>query len=215
MAKSLWSILVCSIVLLAGVGVSSAQGKPLRIVAFGDSLTAGYGLSAQDAFPAMLERELRASGMAVEVLNFGISGDTSMGGRSRLDPVLAAKPDGVILELGANDGLRGLDPALMEANLEAIITELQKHDIPILLTGMRAILGMGKRYGDEFAKVFSRLAQKYNLPLYPFFLEGVAGNPALNLPDMLHPNPGGVRIIVQGILPTAKTFAANLVKKNK
>lgn len=188
--------------------MSFAQEKPIRIVAFGDSLTAGFGLTARDAFPAVLERELKAAGMAVEVQNFGISGDTTAGGLSRLASVIAAKPEGVILELGANDGLRGFEPVLVEANLDAIITGLKKHNIPVLLTGMRALMGMGKRYSDEFAQVFTRLAKKHNLPFYPFFLEGVAGNPALNLPDMLHPNPEGIRIIVRGILPTAKTFVA-------
>jgi len=212
-AKWLWSLAACIALAMAGAGVSNAQGKILRLAVLGDSLTAGFGLNAKDAFPAVLEREMRAKGMDVEVLNFGVSGDTTAGGLSRLGPVIAARPGGVILELGANDGLRGLDPALVEANLEAIITALGKNNIPVLLTGMRALLGMGKGYSDEFAQVFNRLARKHTLPFYPFFLEGVAGDRTLNQPDGLHPTPEGVRVIVRNILPTAMDFAAGLAKR--
>jgi len=198
--------------LLPGGGVVDAQdkGAPRRIVALGDSLTAGFGLSGADAFPAVLQRELRAAGRNVEVVNFGISGDTTAGGVARVGAAIAARPSGVILELGANDALRGLDPALAEANLDNVITQLKRENIPVLLTGMRALTGMGRRYGEEFAAIYPRLAQKHGLMLYPFFLEGVAGDPALNLADGLHPNPQGVRELVRRILPTVERFLDSL-----
>lgn len=190
--------------------METARAKTLTIVAFGDSLTAGWGVGPTQAFPAVLERELKARGLDVKVVNFGISGDTTAGGVSRVRSALAAGPDGVILELGANDGLRGFDPALVEANLDRVIGEFKAAGVPVLLTGMKAIMGMGKRYGDEFSAVYPRLAQKHGLKLYPFFLEGVAGDPALNLPDGLHPNPKGIEEIVRRILPDVEAFVRSL-----
>ena len=129
---------------------------------------------------------------------------------SRVRSALAAKPDGVILELGANDGLRGFDPALVEANLDRIISEFKAAGVPVLLTGMRALMGMGKRYGEEFYAIFPRVAEKHEVKLYPFFLEGVAADPALNQPDGLHPNPKGVEEIVRRILPDVEAFVRSL-----
>jgi acyl-CoA thioesterase-1 len=186
---------------------------PLRIVALGDSLTAGYGLRPGEAFPAALQQELATRGHSVEMINFGISGDTTAGGVSRVSAVIRAKPDGVILELGANDALRGFEPALAEANLDRIIGMLRAEGIPVMLTGMRAVMGMGKRYGEEFAAIYPRLAAKHGLRLYPFFLEGVAGDPSLNLPDGLHPTAQGIREIVRRILPDVEAFLKEIPAK--
>lgn len=189
-----------------------ASARAVRLAALGDSLTAGFGLRASESFTAELARELAAKGHEVEVLNFGISGDTTAGGVSRVGGVIAARPDGVILELGANDALRGIDPSLAEANLELMLGELSRAKIPVLLTGMRAIMGMGKRYGEEFAAIYPRLAAKFGLKLYPFFLEGVAGIPELNQPDGLHPNYTGVREIVRRMLPDVEEFLKGIRK---
>jgi acyl-CoA thioesterase-1 len=192
---------------LAGGALDSpAQARTLRIAALGDSLTAGFGLKSEDGFTSVLAKELRAKGHDLEILNFGVSGDTTAGGVSRVGAVIAARPDGVILELGANDALRGFEPSLAEANLDRIIAALRQAGIPVMLTGMRAMLGMGRDYGQEFAAIYPRLAAKYGLLLYPFFLEGVAGDPALNQYDGLHPNPQGVRELVRRILPDVETF---------
>ncbi|MBI4804223.1 MAG: arylesterase [Desulfovibrio sp.] len=189
---------------------NAAHAGTVRIAAFGDSLTAGWGLKPDESFAAVLQRELRARGYDVEVINFGISGDTTAGGVARMRAVMAVKPDGVILELGANDGLRGFDPALVEANLDQILTMFGQARIPVLLAGMRTLSGMGKRYGEEFAQVYPRLAQKHGVRLYPFFLEGVAGDPALNLPDGLHPTGRGIEEIVKRILPDVEAFMKQL-----
>jgi len=192
---------------------NTAQARTIRIAAFGDSLTAGWGLKPDESFTAVLQRELRSRGYDVEVVNFGISGDTTAGGVARMRAVTAAKPDGVILELGANDGLRGFDPALVEANLDQILSVFRDSRIPVLLAGMRALSGMGRRYGEEFALVYPRLAQKHGVRLYPFFLEGVAGDPALNLPDGLHPTQQGIQEIVRRILPDVEAFMKQLPAK--
>ncbi|MFP5222395.1 MAG: arylesterase [Acidobacteriota bacterium] len=193
---------------------SHAALGPVRIAVLGDSLTAGYGLRPDESFPAALQRELAARGHSVEMINFGISGDTTAGGVARVSAVVKARPDGVILELGANDALRGFDPALAEANLDRIITTLRGQGIPVMLTGMRAVMGMGKRYGDEFGAIYPRLAAKHGLRLYPFFLEGVAGDPSLNLPDGMHPTAQGIREIVRRIMPEVEAFLKDIpVKK--
>ncbi|MEZ5931188.1 MAG: arylesterase [Alphaproteobacteria bacterium] len=172
-----------------------------RISVLGDSLTAAYGLPIDQGFPAQLERALRAQGYDCELLNAGVSGDTTAGGLARLDWMLADRPSHVILELGANDGLRGLPTEQMEANLDAIITRLRAEDLPVLLTGMLPPPNLGQDYGDAFSKVYQDLAQKHDIPLYPFFLDGVAADPSLNQPDQLHPNADGVAAIVERILP--------------
>jgi acyl-CoA thioesterase I len=200
--------LLALLAIISGVSmdVHAAGGRPLRIAALGDSLTAGWGLKPDEAFPAALQRELAARGQAVEMLNFGVSGDTTAGGVTRVGAVVAARPDGVILELGANDALRGFDPALAEANLDRIIVTLKEAGIPVLLTGMKAIMGMGRRYGEEFYAIYPRLAARHGVRLYPFFLEGVAGDPALNLPDGLHPNAQGIREIARRMAPDVEAF---------
>jgi acyl-CoA thioesterase-1 len=177
------------------------------VLAFGDSLTAGYQLRPAESFPAQLEAALRKSGASVKVHNAGVSGDTTKGGRARLNWVLASlkeKPDLVILELGANDMLRGLPVAQARANLDAILTELKRRDIPVLIAGMRAAPNLGAPYRSAFDAMYPALARKYDAPLYPFFMEGVAANPGMQLKDKLHPSARGVTRIVQGILPQVK-----------
>lgn len=182
-----------------------AQSAPApRILALGDSLTAGFGLAPEEAFPSRLERALRAEGREVSLINAGVSGDTSAGGKARLDWALAAKPTLAILELGANDGLRGLDPKLTHANLDFILKRFKAGGIPVLLTGMLAPPNYGKEFEAEFKAVFTRLAAEHDVVFYPFFLDGVAGDPRLCLPDGLHPNAKGVEMIVERILPSVR-----------
>ena len=168
----------------------------------GDSLTAGYGLAEIDSFPAQMERSLSALNRDVRIINSGVSGDTSAGGRARLAWSLAENPDAVILELGANDGLRGLNPKKTEANLRAMIREIAKRKIPILLTGMRAPPNLGPEYELEFNGLYRRLVRDHDILFYPFFLEGVAAIPELNQADGIHPNAKGVAEIVNRIRPT-------------
>ncbi|MCW5730142.1 MAG: arylesterase [Alphaproteobacteria bacterium] len=186
---------------------AGAETAPL-IVALGDSLTAGYGLPPEQAFPALLEARLKAIGVPARVQNAGVSGDTSAGGRARLAWALAERPALVIVELGANDALRGIEPAQTEANLDAILTELRRRDIKVLLAGMRAPPNMGRDFAGEYDALFPRLAAKHGVPLYPFFLDGVAGQPALNQPDGIHPNLKGVEVIVERIAPHVKRALA-------
>ena len=173
-----------------------------RIAVLGDSLTAAYGLDVADGFPARLEQALRARGYDCAVLDAGVSGDTSAGGLARLDWMLADRPSHVIVELGGNDGLRALPPEEMERNLDQIIGRLKSAGIPVLLTGMLAPPNLGRDYGDAFAGVFPELAAKHGVPLYPFFLDGVAGDALLNQGDGIHPTEEGIAIIVERILPT-------------
>jgi acyl-CoA thioesterase-1 len=184
----------------------AGSAAELRVLALGDSLTAGYGLAAADAFPSQLERALRAAGVPARLINAGVSGDTSAGGLARLDWALAEKPDAVVLCLGANDALRGLDPAQMEANLDKILTRLRQHNLPVLLAGMLAPPNLGADYGRQYNAVFARLAEKHGAVFYPFFLDGVAAAPGLNQPDGMHPNADGVAVIVERILPQVKVL---------
>jgi acyl-CoA thioesterase-1 len=191
-----------------------APARSLKLVALGDSLTAGYNLPGSAAFPPVLEQALREKGVAVEIVNAGVSGDTVQGGLERLDWSVPDGTDGVILELGANDALRGLDPAVTRKGLEAIITRLKERGIPVLLAGMYAPRNLGADYAARFDAIFPELAKNHGLMLYPFFLEGVAGERALNLPDQLHPTAEGVRVIVRNILPTVERFLASLPAKS-
>lgn len=187
-----------------------AQTKPLKLVAFGDSLSAGYNLPGSAAFPTVLAKLLRDKGISVEIANAGVSGDTSQGGLERLDWSVPDGTDGVILELGANDALRGVDPALTERSLDAIVTGLKARGIPVLLAGMYAPRSNGPDYVARFDAIYPKLAEKHGLILYPFFLDGIAGDRVLNQPDMLHPTAEGVRVIAQRILPTVERFLASL-----
>ncbi len=190
------------VVALLGAGVAAAE--PIRILALGDSLTAGYGLERRDSFPVQLERALIGAGIDAVVSNAGVSGDTSAGGRARLDWVLAEKPHMAIVELGANDGLRGLDPQTTFANLDSIVARLRAAGVAVLLTGMRAPPNLGREYGRAFAALYPRLAAKHGVVLYPFFLDGVAADPALNQDDAIHPNAEGVAVIVKRMVPYVK-----------
>lgn len=178
-----------------------AAAEPVRLLALGDSLTAGYGLAPQEGFVSRLEAALRERGHDVEVLDGGVSGDTSAGGLSRLDWALADDPDLVLVELGANDGLRGIDPASTRGNLDAILSRLKERGIPVLLAGMYAPPNLGPDFGRSFNAIYPELAEKHDVPLYPFFLDGVAAVPALNQPDGIHPNAEGVGVVVERILP--------------
>lgn len=185
---------------------ASAQQANTTIAVLGDSLTAGYGLPESDAFPAQLEAALKDRGHEVRVINAGVSGDTSAGGRARLDWTLADKPQIVIVELGANDTLRGLDPDQTEANLDDILARTLASGARVLLAGMRAPPNFGRDYQQRFDAIYQRLAEKHGVPLYPFFLEGVAMDPRLNQADGIHPTAAGVAIIVKGILPAVEAL---------
>lgn len=199
---------------LAAPGFSAPlAARPLHLVALGDSLTAGYLLPADAAFPAQLQKALQAKGFDVEIDNAGVSGDTTSGALARLDWAVGDGCDGVIVEIGANDMLRGLDPAITRRNIEAILAGLRQKKIPFLLAGMRAAPNLGPEYAAKFDSIYPELAKKYDAPFYPFFLEGVAGHPALQLPDGLHPTRQGVATIVAGILPVAVAWLDGLQKK--
>lgn len=178
-----------------------AAGKPLRLLVLGDSLTAGYGLAQADGFQARLAAALKAAGRDVTLLDGAVSGDTSAGGRARLDWALGDGAEAAIVELGGNDVLRALDPKSTEANLTAILDALQAKDIKVLLTGMRAPPNLGPDYAREFDALFARLAARPGILFDPFFLEGVAGIPALNQADGIHPNPEGVRRVIARLMP--------------
>jgi acyl-CoA thioesterase I len=193
--------------LLASTGGGSAQTKAIRIAAFGDSLSAGYGLPQRAAFFSVLERELKAKNLNVVVENAAVSGDTAT---DRLDWSIQDGTDLVIVELGANDALRGIDPKVTEAALDQILTRLKERKMAVVLTGMLAPPNNGPDYGRAFNGIFARLAEKHGVPLYPFFLEGVAGNPKLNLPDGIHPTAEGIEVIVKGILPTIEAAVRRL-----
>ena len=181
-----------------------SAAETLRILALGDSLTAGYGLPRPESFPVQLEQALRADGVDAAVINGGVSGDTTAGGLARLGWALAEPVDAAIVELGANDGLRGLDPAVTEANLDAILAKLAQKGIPVLLAGMKAPPNLCADYGARFDTVYPRLAEKHGVALYPFFLDGVAAVPHLNQDDGIHPTGDGVAVIVAAMLPFVK-----------
>lgn len=193
-------VAVC-IALLAGFSTGAAA-EPVRLLVLGDSLAAGYGLPEGDGFTAQLEAALQEAGRDVVVLNGGVSGDTTAGGWARLEWALADGADAVIVELGANDMLRGLDPGSSRSNLAAILSTLQEREIPTLVAGMRAPQNLGTTYVEAFEGMYPELSAEYGAMLYPFFLEGVAGEPSLNQEDGIHPNRTGVRHIVEDILPS-------------
>lgn len=185
-------------------GVARAADRPVRIVALGDSLTAGFNLPGSAAFPVRLGKALKAKGLAVDMVNAGVSGDTASGGLARVDWSVPEGTDAVILELGANDMLRGIDPAVTRRALEEIVRRLTERHIPVLLAGMLAAPNLGPDYAKAFDAIFPDLAAKYDLLLYPFFLDGVVADPKLNQQDGLHPTAAGVDKIVAGILPKAE-----------
>jgi acyl-CoA thioesterase-1 len=190
--------------------IAPVWAEPFKIVGFGDSLMAGYGLNPGESFPEKLEKALRNNGHDVVITNAGVSGDTTSGGLSRLD---WSVPDGtqlVILELGANDMLRGLDPAVTRRAVEEIVARLKARNIPVMLAGMYASRNLGPDYAQKFEGLYREIADRHGLVLYPFFLDGVAGDRSLNLPDGLHPTQKGVEIIVERILPSVETFLTRL-----
>lgn len=201
------------IVTLAAFTIAPAatvRAEPLQIVGFGDSLMAGFGLGPGEGFTDRLQAALQASGHDVAVANAGVSGDTTSGGLARLD---WSVPDGtrlVILELGANDMLRGVEPALVEQNLDAMLSRLKTRGIPVVLAGMVAAPNLGHAYGEQFGVIYPTLAQKYGATLYPFFLDGVAGDKSMQLEDGMHPNAAGVERMVERFLPTMEKALAEL-----
>jgi acyl-CoA thioesterase-1 len=190
-----------------------AVDRPVRIVVLGDSLSAGFGLAAPDALPAKLERALKAKGYNVTIENAGVSGDTAAGGLARVDWSVADATDAVILELGANDALRGIDPKVARAALTEILTRLQARKIAVLLCGMVAPPNYGADYSAKFNAIYPDLAKTFSVPLYPFFLEGVATDAKLNQADGLHPTAEGVDMIVKNILPTVEAFLGPLLRQ--
>jgi acyl-CoA thioesterase I len=191
--------------------IASANAQaPLKLAVLGDSLTAGYGLPAEAAFPAKLQKALREKGIKVDILNAGVSGDTTSAGRDRLDWSIPEGTDAVIVELGANDALRGLDPKVARAALEDIIKRLKERKIAVMLAGMYAPRNFGPEYAAKFDPIYPDLAKAYDVPLYPFFLDGIAGEAKLNLPDGIHPTAEGVDIIVARILPAVEAFLARV-----
>lgn len=204
--KQFFAMLVLGLAII--VAATAARAEPFRIVGFGDSLMAGFGLGPGEGFPEKLEAALRARGHDVVIANAGVSGDTTSGGLSRLD---WSVPDGtqlVILELGANDMLRGIDPALVEQNLDKMLARLKQRNIPVLLAGMVAAPNLGHAYGEQFGTIYPKLAEKYGATLYPFFLDGVAGERSLLLEDGMHPNAAGIDRMVERALPTVEKAIA-------
>ncbi|MFN3625462.1 MAG: arylesterase [Hyphomicrobium sp.] len=210
-AQALVNILA-SLLMLAAATMSSAMtetaSKPIRIVAFGDSLTSGYGLRQSQAFPVQLQKELRARGHNVVISNAGVAGDTSAAGLARFDWAIGDDVDAVILELGANDALRGIDPKVTRQNMQKILAKLKERGVPVLLAGMRSPANWGDTYAEDFDAIFPDLAKEHALVFYPFFLEGVVLNARLNQNDGMHPNSKGVAEIVRQIIPSVEELIA-------
>ena len=196
------AVTICNV---QSLHANNTAESTLRLLVLGDSLSAGYGLKPEDSFPSQLEKAMHDAGYDVRVINAGVSGDTTAGGLSRLEWALSDKPHIVLVELGGNDALRGLPPAETYANLDAILARLKNRDISVILAGMQAPRNLGEDYTTVFDAIYPRLARKYDLPFYPFFLDGVALDPVLNQADGIHPNSAGVREIVRRILPLLET----------
>lgn len=210
-------VIVLSVLAMWAAALPAAiAAEPLRIVAFGDSLTAGPGLPERETFPVKLQAALRAKGHDVEVMNAGVSGDTASGGLARLDWSVPDGTGAVILELGANDALRGGDPAATRKALDGMIRRLKSRGIPVLLAGMQAPRNMGADYIAAFDRIYPELAKEHDVLFYPFFLEGVAAQSQLNQRDGIHPTAEGVAVIVRGILPYVEKLiaAADTNRKN-
>lgn len=203
---------ILTLVLMLFSSIKLVQADVPRLMVFGDSLVAGYGLPAEQGFTSQLQDRLSANGFRIEILNAGVSGDTSAGGAARLDWALSEQPDYVMIVLGGNDLLRGLDPGATRQNLDQIIARLAALNIKTFLCGMLAPLNLGPEYSREFNPIYPELAQKYDLAFYPFFLQNVALVPALNQRDGLHPNPDGVAKIIDGMMPVLSRFLAGEAK---
>ena len=204
--RKAFAVLAIVMSLLSTVG--PAHAAPLRLLVLGDSLSAGYGVAHEDGFESRLQAGLKAHGLDVSIVDGAVSGDTSAGGLARLDWALADGADAAIVELGANDGLRGVDPKEMEANLSAILDRLAARHIPVLLTGMYAPPNLGPDYEAAYRAVFDRLGKRPGVLYDPFFLEGVATKAELNQADGMHPNPAGVKLIVARLLPLVEKLLA-------
>lgn len=202
------SALLVQMFVTASVPAWSATGGPLRIVVLGDSLAAGLGLAPEAAFPAQLQARMRADGRNVEVINAGVSGDTTAAGLERLDWAVPGEVDAVIVELGANDALRGIDPTETARNLDTIVKQLTARGLPVLVAGMRSPANWGDDYRRRYDPIFADVAKRYGALLHPFLLEGVAMEPALNQADGMHPNAKGVVRMVEAIAPVAGQLAA-------
>jgi acyl-CoA thioesterase-1 len=212
------SVIAHILVLLLGLTVSgtvlaAGEAKPVRMVVLGDSLSAGLGLSASDAFPAKLQKALKDKGISVDMTNAGVSGDTASAGRERLDWSIPEGTEAVIVELGANDALRGLDPAVTRAALSDILTRLKARNIAVMLCGMVSPPNYGRDYAERFNTIYPDLAKSFGVPLYPFFLDGVAADARLNQADGIHPTAQGVDIIVNNIMPTVEAFLGPLSRQ--
>lgn len=199
--RGLLQVLLVTLPVLAPAATGLAAEKPLRLLALGDSLTAGYLLPANEGFASALERALRAGGRNVEVVNAGVSGDTATGALERLDWAIGDGVEAAIVEIGANDMLRGMDPRITEKAIDAILTRLRQRNVKILLAGMLATPSLGAEYKTAFDRIYPDLAARHGVPLYPFFLDGVAGQKEMQMTDGLHPTRAGVERIVRGIVP--------------
>ena len=211
-------LLVSGMTLLAGEAAfaqapAPQETKPIKMVVLGDSLSAGLGLPGSAAFPARLQKSLNLKGIAVDMINAGVSGDTSSGGRDRLDWSVPEGTEAVILELGANDALRGIDPMVTRSALADIVARLKARKIAVLLCGMVAPPNYGADYSARFNAIYPDLAKAFQVPLYPFFLEGVAADAKLNQPDGLHPTAEGIDLIVKNILPTVEAFLSAVLRQ--
>jgi acyl-CoA thioesterase I len=204
---------LASLALLAVLAAAPAVAAPLKILMIGTSLTQGYGLPPGTEIPVVLEARLKAAGVQASVINAGVSGDTSAGGLARLDWSLADRPNAAIVELGSNDALRGIDPAQTGKNLSAILAKLKAAQISVLLLGMQAPRNLGPEYARAFDPIYPRLARQYGALLYPFVLDGVALNAKLNQADGIHPNPVGVKIVVDRMFPYVMKLVALVQKK--
>lgn len=191
------------------------EERTIELVGFGDSLMAGYQLAPSESYTAQLEAALKAKGYNVAVTNAGVSGDTTAGGLSRIDWSVPDGTDGVILELGANDALRGIAPEQSEQNLDAMLARLRQRNIRVLLAGMLAPPNMGRDYAEKFNPIYQRLAEKYNVPLYPFFLDGVATVDGMQLEDGMHPNAKGVAAMVEKSLASVERFLGEIKAEGK
>lgn len=200
-------------VMAAPFAVRAGAPQPITLVAFGDSLTAGYGLKASESFPAQLQMALQAKGYKVTIVNAGVSGDTTADGLRRFDWAMQPKPDGVILELGANDALRGIDPKEPRANLDKMLAKLKSQGIDVLLAGMKAPNNWGQDYAKTFDAIYPDLAAKYGVPLYPFFLDGVALDQSFSQPDGLHPTASGIAEVVKRITPDIEALIQRISQR--
>lgn len=211
------AVLMLALMTMAIAAPAQAQppAKPIRLVVLGDSLSAGFGLAAQEAFPQKLKKALQTKGIEVDMINAGVSGDTTSGGRDRLDWSVPEGTDGVIVELGANDALRGIDPDLTRAALTEIIQRLKARKIAVMLCGMLAPPNYGADYAARFNSIYPELAKKFDVPLYPFFLEGVAADAKLNQADGIHPTAAGIDIIVGRIMPAVEAFIGTIAEQRR